>query len=492
MLRAAAGAGIVATALLTLPTGAGARPARAYSTVVPTSRISVSTNAIAHVPDSFLGLSMNIEEMEDFTNAPAFPRFVKLLTPDGEGPFVLRVGGTYADTTYWNGEEAHVAPEFRAPPANSVFAGQGTLDSLASVLRATGSDAILNVNAAAHDPQMALDFLEAAERTLPSGSLSAAAIGNEPDLYTAGYDGIRPANVSWVRKFSAYRYDTLFSLYATLLKRHLPTLPLAGPELAFPTAPWLASLIGHDGSQLNLATEHYYAYNACAAPKSSSYPALHKYFRLTNISQQTRQIARSAALAHANGLAYRLTELGSSTCLGLPEVNNTFATSLWGLGQLYKLVTAGVDGINMHLRANEPNSALVATGGVLVAEPLLYGMAAFASTLGPNAQLDQVAGTLPSNLGVWAVQSGAGFSVALINDTGRPQRVRVTMPTSLPMTVKALTAPSPWSMSASFGGQTIGPDGTWQGTPHTQTVTPVSGAYVFTVAPDSADVASTS
>jgi hypothetical protein len=444
------------------------------------------------VPTSFLGLSVNVEEMQDFTGQPAFPQFIRLITPDDGAPFVFRVGGTFVDTAYWNGEKAHVMPEFVGPLGSDFTLNQAFLNSLAGLLSATGSDAILNVNAASHDPQMALDYLEAAEKTLPSGSLIDAAIGNEPNLYSAGYDGITKSLATWVKNFSAVRYDTLYATYAALLERHLPGLNLAGPELATPTVPWEQSLLGHDESQVALATEHYYAYNACSAVGSSSYPALHKYFRITNITQSSEQIAQSAALAASYGVPYRLTELGSSTCLGLPEVNNTFATSLWGLDQLFQLVADGVDGVNFHLRSNEPNTAIEATSSGLQAQPLLYGIAAFKSTLGRNATLDQVGGTLPSNVGVWAVHSTNGWSLALINDTGERERLRVSMPTSVPMTVKALSAPSPWSDSATFGGQTISPAGTWQGTARVSTATPVTGSYWFTIPPDSAEIASTS
>jgi hypothetical protein len=178
--------------------------------------------------------------------------------------------------------------------------------------------------------------------------------------------------------------------------------------------------------------------------------------------------------------------------LGLPAVTDTFATTLWGLDQLYELVAAGVDGVNFHLRANEPNSAIHTYANVgLSAEPLLYGIAAFASTLGPNSQLNQVTGVLPSNMKVWAVQSGDGYSLALINDTLQRERVEVTMPTSTPMTVRALTAPTPYSQSTTFGGQTISDSGSWQGAAETQSVTPVTGQYAFTIPPDSAEIAST-
>jgi hypothetical protein len=249
------------------------------SQAVPTSNVSVTTAVTKSIPTSFLGLSMNVEEMQDFTGQPTFAQFIKLITPGGDGPFVLRVGGTFVDTAYWNGEKADVMPQYIGPAGDDVSLNQSFLNSLAGVLSATGSDVILNVNAAAHDPQMALDFLEAAENTLPSGSLIDAAIGNEPNLYSQGYDGITATIASWVKNFNAVRYDTLYALYANLLKRSLPGLSLAGPELGSPTSAWLQSLLAHDSSQVALATEHYYAYNACAAAGSSGYPELHKYFR---------------------------------------------------------------------------------------------------------------------------------------------------------------------------------------------------------------------
>jgi hypothetical protein len=458
---------------------------------VPTSLVTVTANATQPVPRSFLGLSVNVDEMEDYTQQPFFPNFVNLITPDGDGPFVLRVGGTFADTAYWNGETSQVMPQYLAPTTDRVTLDDAWLDSLAGVVSQTGSDVILNVNAADHDPEMALNLVEAAERDLPPGSLSAVAIGNEPNLYSAGYLGITRSTATWVRNFNAVRYDTLYSLYSNVLTHRFPNLVLAGPELSAPTSPWLTSLLQHNPGQVGLATEHYYAYNACVALGTSGYPAIYKYYRATNISQATAQMTAAIQAAHSIGIPYRLTELGSSTCLGLPLVTDTFATSLWGLDQLFELVSAGVDGVNFHLRAAEPNSAIHTNSSGLSAEPLLYGIAAFASTLGPDAQLNQVNGILPSNVKVWAVQSGNGWSLALINDTTERERVRVAMPTTTPMTVKALTAPSPWSGSATFGGQTISSTGTWQGTANASTVTPATGAYSFTIPPDSAEIATT-
>jgi hypothetical protein len=484
-------AAIIALGVLLAATpGANAGVKRASQTI-PTSQVTVSSAPGQVVPQSFLGLSMNVEEMEDFTSHPNFQRFVKLITPTGDGPFVLRVGGTYADAAYWNGQAAHVMPQYLAPAADRVFLNNAWLQSLANEVSETGSDVILNVNAAAHDPEMALDLVKAAEQILPPGSLSEVAIGNEPNLYPLGFDGITKGDVSWVNNFSPLRYDTLFSLYAKLIKRALPNVPLAGPEVSAPTVPWLTSLLHHEPGQVSMATEHYYAYNACAGLGSSNYPEIHKYFRASNISVATAGMEPAIQAAHRAGVPYRLTELGSSTCLGIPAVTDTFATSLWGLDQLFQFVASGVDGVNFHLRSYEANSAIHSTSTGLSAEPLLYGIAAFASTLGANATLQPVSGLLTTNLKVWAVHSNSGWNLALINDTTERQRVTVNMPTTSPMTVKALTATTPWDGSVSFGGQTINGTGSWQGTPRSTTVTPVTGSYSFTIPPYSAEIAST-
>ncbi len=286
MLRLAAPIAITA-ATLVAAVPAGAR-SRQQSQPVPTSRVTVIGAALHTVPQSFLGLSMNVEEMQDYTRQAAFPQFMNLITPNGDGPFVLRVGGTFADSAYWNGETSQIMPQYLAPASDRVTLNAAWLRSLAGVVSTTGSHVILNVNAADHDPQMALNLVEAAERDLPAGSLSAVAIGNEPNLYPLGYDGINRTNASWVKNFTAARYDTLFWIYAHLFRRHLTSLTLAGPELSTPLAPggasWLNALLSDDAGQVGMATEHYYAYNACVAPYSSNYPELHKYFRATDIA----------------------------------------------------------------------------------------------------------------------------------------------------------------------------------------------------------------
>jgi hypothetical protein len=485
---------LMSAVLLVCCSGAGARTAgklRAHaSTPVASSQVTVTTNLLHVVPQSFMGVSMDIQEMLAFTGQPTFPQFLSLIDPQGDGPFVLRVGGTFSDTAYWNGEQREVIPWYVGPPQADVYLDNAWLESLANVAGATGSDVILNVNAAAHDPHMALDLIRAAQQVLPTGSLMAAAIGNEPNLYPSGADDITKSLASWVKNFTATRYDTLFSLYATTIKRYEPNVPLAGPELSNTVASWVTSLLQTNGQQVGMVTEHHYAYSACVAAGSANYPEIYKYFRPTNIDQDTAEMAPAIQAAHAYGVPYRLTELGDATCHGLPAVTDSFATALWGLDQMLTFVAAGVDGINVQLRANAPNSAIQSSPSGLSVEPVLYGLSAFAGMLGPGAQLNQVTGHLPSNVRVWAVHTDNAWNLALINDTTRRERVRITLPDSNPMVIKALTAPTPWSQSATFGNQTVDASGNWTGTLKETTVTPLTGYYTVTIPPNSADVGS--
>jgi hypothetical protein len=318
-LRMAAGL----VGLLLVPAVATASP------VVPSRPVSaadVTTTLVQTVPQSFLGLSMNVEEMEDFTNPPEESAFTSIinnvLNTNGNGPFVLRLGGTYVDSSYWNGDESLVLPMYQANPAFSVFLNQAWMNSLASVVQQTGSKVILNVNAEAHAPQMASDFIQDAEQTLPAGSLSAVAIGNEPDDYN---NPIIPVarNAAWARGLTPATFASIFGNYARALHRTVGSIPLAGPESTGGESNWTSTLLQHDSGQVGLVTSHIYPLNACATPGSSTYPAVTKYLQNSLVQDTTASLQSLLQIADNLHLPYRVTELGSGTCGGLAGVNNT-------------------------------------------------------------------------------------------------------------------------------------------------------------------------
>lgn len=472
-------------------------PAASASAVVPGRPVSTATvtTTLAHaVPRSFLGLSINVEEMRDFTDAPAFTAIVNNLLntqASGNGPFVLRLGGTYVDSAYWNGEESQALPMY-LPPAAFVFQrDQSWMNSLASFVRGTGSDVILNVNAVAHAPQMAVDFVRDAEQTLPGGSLMAVAIGNEPDNYN---NPIIPVarNDAWSRGITAATYAALYRSYARLLHVDFPGLTLAGPESTGTRSNWTSVLLQQDRNAVGLVTSHVYPLNVCSTPGGEQYPSLFKYLQSSLVQQTTQSVGYMVNMAGNLNLPYRVTELGSGTCGGLGGVNDRFVTSLWVINQLFSFISAGIDGVNVHLRANAPNTAIVADPGgcsCLQARPLLYGLAAFANTLQPNDVLTQVQGSVQPNVSVWPLYGSDGWRLALVNTSSSSQLVNLSIPASGTMTLTPLSAPTPWSGQVTFGGQTITGQGTWSGPLHQTDVQPAGGVYPVVLPPTSAAVA---
>ncbi len=478
--------------LLLIPATAAASP------VVPGRPVSaadVTTTLVHAVPQSFLGFSMNVEEMEDFTNPPEDGAFTSIinnvLNTNGNGPFVLRLGGTYIDSSYWAGDQSLVLPMYQANPAFSVYLNQAWMESLANVVQQTGSKVILNVNAEAHSPQMATDFIQDAEQTLPAGSLSAVAIGNEPDDYN---NAIIPVarNAAWARGLTPATYASIFENYARALHKTVAGIPLAGPESTGGESSWTSTLLQREAGQVGLVTSHVYPLNACAIPGTSTYPTVFRYLQSSLVTGTTASLNSLMTLANNLHLPYRLTELGSGTCGGVNGVNNTFSTSLWVLNQLFSFMSAGLDGVNVHLRANTPNTAIeqnVNLTSGLQAEPLLYGLAAFANALEPDDVLTNVTGQIQPNVSVWAVYGSEGWHLVLVNGSTSSQLVDLTVPATGMMTLTPLSAPSAWSNQVTFGGQTITPAGTWSGTLDTTDVEPSNGVYPVVLGPASATVA---
>jgi len=458
----------------------------------PVSTVTITTSLVRPVPQSFLGFSMNVEEMEGFTDMPAFATMVNnILNTNGNGPFVLRLGGTYSDSAYWDQDLSQVLPIYQSNPAFDVFLNQTWINSLAGFAQATGSKVILGVNAEAHDPEMASQLVQAAEQTLPAGSLMAVSVGNEPDDYDASIIPVA-RNLAWVRGLTPDIFASLFGSYANLLRHDFPQVPLAGPESTGETTSWTSTLLQKDAGDVGLVTSHVYPLNACDGVGTPQYPTLFRYLQNSLVQQTTQGLAKLMHLAQNLGLPYRVTELGSGTCGGVSGVNNTFVTSLWAINQLFSFLSAGLDGVNVHLRGDTPNTAIEqdpSNPSGLQPEPLLYGLAAFASALEPNDVLTQVTGSIQPNVSVWAVYGSQGWHLALVNYTSSAQVVDLQVPASGEMTLRPLSASAPWSTQVTFGGQTISPDGTWSGSLDDTDVTATSGVYPVVLPPVSAAIA---
>lgn len=170
---------------------------------------------------------------------------------------------------------------------------------------------------------------------------------------------------------------------------------------------------------------------------------------------------------------------------GSPGISDAFATALWAPDILFELLQAGVDGVNVHVRARAINAPFTLSKRGLVARPLLYGLILFARTLGPGAQLIHLRLHVKRalHLKVWAVRvRGGSLRVLLIDKGDHPVSVHLQLPATGPATLERLLAPSIRSrFGVTLDGQQPRRDRQWQGRPVTQTIPSGVNGYQLTI-----------
>ncbi len=455
---------------------AAPRPARAEVTIGPRS-------PMRPVPASFLGLSTEYWSLPRWAGQmPLLERVLSLLHAPGQGPLILRIGGDSADHSFWDPDPSPV-PRWAFTIRPSLLAQIGRL------VHRLGMRLILDLNLITDAPAQAAQWVRAAESALPRGSIIGLEVGNEPDIYThRAWLGITSGRSYLGRALpaalSAANYVRDFRAYARALQRVAPGTPLAGPALARPTADagWVRALIGGDRAALGMATVHRYPLSGCARHRSSrAYPLVSRLLRPALAQGLAAALGPVIGAAHAAGLPLRLTELNSVNCGGRPGVSDTFATALWAPDALFALLRAGVDGVNLHVRADTINAPFAITPGGLDARPLLYGLILFRQALGPRARLVRTTVHVRNsvNLDAYATRTGADtLHVVLVDKGPRPVRLTLRLPATARATVQRLTAPSPAARGGvTFAGRRLGRDGRWQGASVAGTVSGRSGVY---------------
>jgi hypothetical protein len=524
----------VTTAVLALPDHdrAAARPRRgeaARSARIARARraerqafaeVSISSPLrTTSIPASFLGLSTEYWALPVYERQLSLlERVLSLLHVPGNGPFLLRIGGDSADQTFWEPSVRTSAPWAYAltPPR---------LRQIAALVREAHLHVILDLNLITGSPLEAAQLARAAEAAFPRGSIVGFEIGNEPDIYSrrdwlAGL-AETPLRAGFLRKeLSTATYIHDFETYSRALAQVAPRVPLDGPALANPVrnADWVSRLLASPHPGLGTVTAHRYLYSACVPQHSPGYPTVARLLLEHATAGIARKLEPLVDDAHQAGFKFRLTELNSVTCRGVPGVSDTFATALWAPDVLFELLRAGVDGVNVHVRTNAINGAFTLSAQGLGARPLLYGLILFAKALSPDPRLVQLRLSERSSvhLKVWATQvAGDRLQMLLINKGNRPVRVRLRLPATRPAaaparrpaavparrpvpatrsaTVERLLAPSPRSISGvTLGGQQLGRDGQWHGRPVIQSITPSVYGYQVLVPRASAALVSIS
>ena len=445
------------------------------------------------MPPSFFGLSTEYWGLPRYErHRSIFERVLALIHTAGDGPLMLRVGGDSADHTYWT------AAGPRRLPRRAFRLTRGWLARTGTLARSGDLHLILDLNLIAGSPRMAAQWARAALAVLPRGSVAGFEVGNEPDLYQGPPWGAlarvahsRPGAGLPSGEFSPRAYNRAFASYARALGNVAPAVPLAGPAVANVTRDrnWVSSLIDGPHRGLGIVSAHSYPLSACVPPSSTRYSTISRLLGQQASTGMAQSVAIAAREAHAAGLRFRLTELNSVTCGGLPGVSNTFATALWAPDALLELLRAGVDGVNVHVRADSINTPFTLNRHGLVARPLLYGLILFVRTLGPGAELvplphDGRVGAVK----VWVVRIRPDTLQVLLIDKGqRGASVDLHLTGSGPAAVQRLLAPSVSARSdVTLAGQSLGRDGNWIGRRRIQLIPPGPDGYAIRLAPASA------
>jgi hypothetical protein len=244
-------------------------------------------------------------------------------------------------------------------------------------------------------------------------------------------------------------------------------------------------------------TFHRYGLNGCVSDqRSPGYPTVAHLLSLQASRGIMSGVTSYTSLAHADRLKFQLDEMNSVTCNGRSGVSDTFASALWALDAMFEMVSAGVDGVNIHTFQKSLNGLFdfqqVQGRWVGTVHPVYYGMLMFAQAAPRGARLLRVMSASDSELRTWAtIGRDRRIRVTLINDSlTSAHTLLVRAGSSGAATLARLLAPSATARTGvSLGGQSFAPHtatGKLLGHPHLATVAPTRGEYEVRLPPASA------
>jgi hypothetical protein len=384
-----------------------------------------------------------------------------------------------------------------APPASVGYrltpAWLRTTGALARIL---GARLILGVNLAMNRPTLAAAEARAMIARLGRPSVAALELGNEGDVYRR-FPRYRDASgrLAHVRALS-YNFRA-FTREFSRARRALPSVPIAGP--AFGNLTWMARLGRFLTTErgLGLVTFHRYPLS-CFAHRGSP-----KFATIANLMSDhashglAQEVAPFVAMAHAQGVPFRVDELNSVSCAGRHHVSDTFASALWALDSLFELARVGVDGVNVHTLPGAPYQPFTFShrGGSWEGSvrPEYYGLMMFAHAVPPGSRLLPINAPVGGRVKLWAtIAPDRTIRFVLINKGMSSRHVVLPRPSGFTgtATLERLVAPSLGATNGvTLGGKTFGRvtrTGTLSGPPGVATIHAFFGMYATTLPPASA------
>ena len=456
------------------------RPSR-VDDPVPNATVQAGST-LRSIPNSFLGLSIEFEELARYERLPAFPTFLSQLETPGTGPLSLRVGGESADNTYLSASQKLPGWSYLLTP--TWFAQLSNL--ITSVHLRVIIDLNLAVRSTAQASQMARDTVGSAPRGFDPGVRGRKRTGSVPVRRRRDPQGP-------VQEPGPVRLGV--RLHAAVIRVGIQRLCGCG-ALERPRRPARRSRLGgsqHDvvewdptgRGKLAVVSVHRYPFAACGPPKTPQYPTSAGFLSAgasTGLAQSVARRSRSPIAATCRCVS------PSSARHRAPATPARRIRSPRRCGRRMRCSACSrraSTASTSHSRWKTPNTPLNGVP-VLQARPLFYGLVTFARMLGPGARLLRTTVHSPSALALsaWVVQAQDGSTRALlINKSRNRLTVGVGLPTRSAAISQALRAPAATATSGlTLGGQTLGSDGRWHGTASVVSVPrSSSGQYVTRV-----------
>lgn len=492
-------------ATLALLVAAAAEPAQAPAQASTPVEIGIESQAPGRpIPKRFLGLSFEAAALTELSEDAHKGDLVTLLR--SLGPGVLRFGGITADQNV-----AWSDPQTPTPGWASSTIGPTQMKALGELAKRSGWQVLLTVGLAHFEPQAAAREVAAAHHAL-GPYLAAVEIGNEPNAY--GNHGFR--GLPWI----AQGYEEEVSDYRDAIEALTPGVPIAGPDVSG------SGVFAEWGDEEALAqtpallTGHHYPLGCARMPPASIEILLSAAIR----GAAARSLATYMAVASQNGIPFRMDELGSVSCGGMPGVSDTFASALWATGYLAQAMDDGLAGIN--LQGNPTNclgytplcapSAEAGSAGSLRAQPDWYALLMAKSLIGYRPLPTTIGSRPPETPAPEEPSSGETETAPPSVPTGTPDLVAAaflgpghtikvvlsdqeapgTNPLEIHLTVGAGLAPgdlmrleaaSPSATGGvSLGGVAVAANGVWREPKHPELVPVHGGVATLQLDPSSA------
>jgi hypothetical protein len=390
------------------------------------------------IPREFLGLSFEVSSLGQIAQAARAGNLATMLR--SLGPGVLRFGGVSADTRVAWTDAATPLPSWASAGLQA-----GELRDLHELAVKSGWHILLTIGLAHYDPAAAAREVAAAKAAL-GGWLAGIELGNEPDAY--GRHRLRS------EPWTFARYDAQVAAYRSAIAKVAPGVPLAGPDvsgsLVFQS--WGRGMASREDPAL-LTGHHYPLGCHDVSPPTIARLLSSRVRRAEDVS-----LRRYLSVSRASAIRFRLDETNTVSCGGRAGVSNTFASALWAVDYIARLMAADVAGMNLQGNPTNcrgytpvcaPTPQLLARGA-FTAQPEWYALELTSPLIGDRPVQATTRPTRP-NLDVFAFQRGDGLHVLIVDeDPPGANRAAVSLDVGRGFgaaTVLSLTAPSTSAMS---------------------------------------------